>query len=535
MMMFAALLKKQLYELNKFYFTDKKTGKRRSRGGVVGTVVLFGFLFLFVAVAFFGIAQSLAIILIPSGQGWLLLSLSGLLSIVFGTFGSVFNTYAGLYHAKDNELLLSMPIPPAMILAARMVSVYLMSLLYSALVWVPAAVTYIIWAPSAISAVFLFLLMLIIALFVTVFTCALGWVVALIAAKLKNKSFITVIITLVFLGGYYFVCFRASDLIELLILNGDKIGTTVQTWLYPIYQLGLAGTGEVLPMLIFTAITLALFALCVFILSRSFIKIVTTNKGSAKKIYREKKTKSASPLTALFRKELHHFTASPTYMLNCGLGAVIMPVLAVIALVKSADITEAFNAATAEIPFLSGILPILFTTAVLMITSLNAVSAPSVSLEGKNIWISQSLPVRGREVLRAKIGLHVAINFPPAFIGAILLGISASAGVINTVFMILISLLFVFFTAVLGLSVNLKKPNLSWTNESIPIKQSVSVLISLFGGWIVAALFGAGYLLLPFIQPWQYILIFMVLLGTATGLLFYWIETRGEKLFEQLS
>ncbi len=53
---------------------------------------------------------------LPLGYGWLYYALMGLLALAFGVFGSVFSTYAGLYQAKDNELLLSMPIPPRRIL-----------------------------------------------------------------------------------------------------------------------------------------------------------------------------------------------------------------------------------------------------------------------------------------------------------------------------------------------------------------------------------------------------------------------------------
>ena len=40
-------------------------------------------------------------------------------AIMLGAFGSVFNTYAGPYLPKDNDLLLSMPIPVSSLVAAR--------------------------------------------------------------------------------------------------------------------------------------------------------------------------------------------------------------------------------------------------------------------------------------------------------------------------------------------------------------------------------------------------------------------------------
>ena len=58
----------------------------------------------------------------------------------------MFNTYAGLYLPKDNDLLLSMPIPVSVLVAARLLGVYLMGLLYSAIVILPAIIVY--WATA---------------------------------------------------------------------------------------------------------------------------------------------------------------------------------------------------------------------------------------------------------------------------------------------------------------------------------------------------------------------------------------------------
>ena len=46
----------------------------------------------------------------------------GLAAVLLGAFGSVFNTYAGLYLPKDNDLLLSMPIPVSVLVAAKILA-----------------------------------------------------------------------------------------------------------------------------------------------------------------------------------------------------------------------------------------------------------------------------------------------------------------------------------------------------------------------------------------------------------------------------
>ena len=75
-------------------------------------------------------------------MGWLYFALMGLLAILLGAFGSVFTTYSGLYLAKDNDLLLSLPIPVNTLIAARLLGVYLMGLMYSGVVMLPAIIVY---------------------------------------------------------------------------------------------------------------------------------------------------------------------------------------------------------------------------------------------------------------------------------------------------------------------------------------------------------------------------------------------------------
>ena len=61
----------------------------------------------------------------------------GLLATVLGIVGSAFMAYSGLYEAKDNELLLSMPVPTSYILASRVASLFVLDLFYAVLIGAP--------------------------------------------------------------------------------------------------------------------------------------------------------------------------------------------------------------------------------------------------------------------------------------------------------------------------------------------------------------------------------------------------------------
>ncbi len=535
--MLKALFKKQFLELNTFYFQNRKTGKNRSRAGVVGFVLLFVLLFLYLAFIFFMLARSLAASLIPMGYGWLYYALMGLIALAFGVIGSVFNTYAGLYHARDNELLLSMPIPPRMILLVRMIGVYAMGMLYTAVIMVPTIVAGQLVAPGAWTIISQILLTLLLGLVVLALTCFLGWVVALISARLKNKSFITVILSLFLIVVYYLVYFRVNTILREIMQHADALDHAMRR-LYPLYAFGRAAEGDALSLLGFAAIALVLTAVCVWIMARSFIRIVTMNRGDgAKKTdYRSRGMQKASAVSAaLLRKELKRFVGSPTYMLNCGLGLLLLLAAAVAAVIKRDALVGALEKVAETMPGVTGALPVLVCGAIILIAATNPITAPSVSLEGKTVWLLQSLPVRATDVLKAKLRLHMYLCLGPTVICAAALAWVFGLDILAAVLSAVLALLATMFFAALGLTLNLLRPNLSWTNETVPIKQSMPVFVVIFGGWLVAIIVaGAYFLLRKFCTVQIYQLACIVIFAVLDWLLGRWLMRRGAERFAAL-
>ena len=358
--MLKTLVKKQLMEIFRSYFYDAKKNRKRSALSTAMFIALFvllmvgmlGGIFTFLSFTMCGAMTSV-------GMDWLYFTLMGLMAIFLGAFGSVFNTYSSLYIAKDNDFLLSMPIPVKIIMGSRLMSVYLMGLMYAAVIFVPAMIVYWIVAPVTVSAVVCSIIaLLMISIFVMVLSCALGWLVAKISLKLKNKSIITVIVSLVLFAVYYFFCFRASYMLQAMLANLGEVGAGIMSAAYPLYMFGRAASGSWVDTLIVSAVVLALFALTWVLLSRSFLKIATSTGGTAKVIYREKAAKLHSAPRALLGKELARFGSSPNYMLNCGLGLFIMPIAAVLLLIKGADISallmDVFNSADISAVLLAG-------------------------------------------------------------------------------------------------------------------------------------------------------------------------------------
>ena len=141
--MLSVLLKKQLTEIFRNYFYNPKTNKARSKAAVAAYIVLFAVLMVVILGGMFTVlSAALCTPLTAAGLDWLYFALMALLATLLGAFGSVFNTYSGLYLAKDNDLLLSMPIPVNTLMASRLLGVYLMGLMYSGVVMLPAVIVY---------------------------------------------------------------------------------------------------------------------------------------------------------------------------------------------------------------------------------------------------------------------------------------------------------------------------------------------------------------------------------------------------------
>ena len=195
-MMLKQLLKKQLLEMFQNFFVDRKKNKGRSKAS--SAIMIVGY-FVFICVVFGALFSFFASSLLPvvdKGYDWMVFCFMGIIAVAMGAFGSIFNTYSGLYLAKDNDMLLSMPIPVGYIMASRLLGVYIMGTLYSALVIIPAVVVYLSHSFTVKALIGSILLVIIISLIVMVLACSLGWVVAKINSKLKNKSLITIFIKL---------------------------------------------------------------------------------------------------------------------------------------------------------------------------------------------------------------------------------------------------------------------------------------------------------------------------------------------------
>ena len=198
---------------------------------------------------------------------------------------------------------------------------------------------------------------------------------------------------------------------------------------------------------------------------------------------------------------------------------------------------ELLELVSQSFPERSGAMPVLLAFVLCLLSAMNDTTAPSVSLEGKQLWLAQSLPVSPWQVLRAKLRLQLLlITVPPMLLCLVCLLAVYPGSPLELLFIAVTALSYALLMALLGLFLGLKMPNLSWTNEVVPIKQSACVALSLFSGWAVAMIPGALYLLTGFgsLDPLLYLSVVTALVLILSAVLSLWVKKTGSRIFAAL-
>ncbi|MBR4236275.1 MAG: hypothetical protein IKR85_09490 [Clostridia bacterium] len=545
--MLKLLFKKQLAELFRGYYYDTRKNAPRSKAKTVLLFALYFLLIFGVLGSYIGyMAYTLAEPFAENNVGWLYFCLFGLIAIVLGTFGSAFSTYSSLYLAKDNELLLSLPIKPGCIIASRLLGVYVIGTLYASAALLPAAIIYIVKTPFRLQVLLGSLIFVVmITLVVFMLSVLLGWAVARISRKIRNKAFVTVIASLAFVAVYYILYFKAQNALVGLLSNQElgtqaaEFGQKLKGTAYAVYLFGCVGVGDIKAVAVFAAAVCVLLYLIWRLLSRTFLSMAASASGVSGARRARGVSAQGSVRRALLKKEFARFASSANYMLNSGMGTLMLTAGGVALLIKGKSVA----AAIADVfSFAPGADAVLLCAASVLLTSMNMSCAPSVSLEGKSIWIPRSLPLTGRQVLTAKLQMQLILTLPPAVFAAACALIALSPlGIFEAAAYFGACVSAVFLFALMGLVFGIKRVNLSWTNEVAVIKQGPAVtfttLLSMLEGLVIAGLYIVSLLTGVPEQPVNagvYLSGVCIINLALSFALYAWINKKGAAMFDEL-
>ncbi len=535
--MLKLLLKVRMQSWLAYFSGSGRNGAFKNKGSSKGRAVLFGVLYLYLAVVLIGMFFAMFSMLSPAfyaeGLSWFYFSFAVMVAFALMFIFSIFTAKAQLFEARDNELLLSMPIKPSAILGSRMASLLLTNFGFELLVAAPAAVAWCINCPVEWKGAAAFVLVfLALPFFSLAISSLFGWLLALLTARMRRKTLVSTVFSLCFLAAYFYIYSNINSLLSGLVAKVGSIADSVSAAL-PLYWLGSAiGEGNMLHMLSGLVCLVLPFVIAYIILAKTFIRTATTKRGAAKLKYVRKEARVKGEFNALLRREWARFLSSSTYIMNSGLGAIMNVILAVVVLVKGGDIADMLSTMAG----IEALIHPLAVVALCVLAGMTTISACAVSLEGKNLWIVQSMPVESKKVLMAKLTLHLLISAPGMLLAQIACLLVFKPFGLMIVWMLIVPQAFNVLLALIGLWGNLKLPKLEWQNETQAVKQGFSVVIPIFGGWGILILPVAAFALLSGVHNIAHIVAggFLVLTLIASLLLYRWCSTRGAKIFDKL-
>lgn len=471
------------------YCTDKKK-KSRIIGNYIGIILFYMMIMAYCILMCIGYGMYQMIDAVP---GLCALTIS-LLSFVF----TIIKVNGYLFQFKEYDMLMALPLKEKTIAACKFAYMYIKSLPWYASIALSMMVGYGYFAKPAFYIypiwVMLALVLPLIPMLVATF---LGFLFAKISSGFRKRNLVqTILIMLLVL-----FCFGLRFFIDNMIRN-DAVESTLQDTyhmtaktvkLYPPakwFEKAILQT-DLVSLALLLVISVCLFAIVFVIIGSSYRNINSALKShAAARKYRMTGQKSKKVVWTIAFKELKRMTGSTTYLVNVGLGYVLIILLGVIALFVRFD--EMIAVLTNGAPFDPKVVYPSIPFIIYFFVGMVSTTACSPSLEGKNYWIVQSLPIEKKTLYQGKMLFQLCLSVPSMAIGTLGICISARIGIVDTICYLLIGFSLCLFSATWGCVCGVKHMRLDWENEVEVIKQgaavSVYLLVNMFLTMAVAAL-----------------------------------------------
>lgn len=507
-----------------------RKNKKKTSSNVIFAILLFAFVAAAMGFAYYGFGEQF----VAAGSPSMVI----VIGLVFSSFLILLmniNTMQGQYYqSHDYEMLSSMPIKTFSIVTAKYLNSYLVSLIYSLTIALPAFVIYFVFNPiTVVSIVYSIIALLLIPTYMQLIASILSYLLNLITCKLKNKNLInnimTVIVTVFTIG---FVVLSNNGLIGQLFSSGIPLWLKIiLPHVYFLYNAIVSGS--FLQFLIFIALTLAFALISVLLVSTQFKRINSSKISSSKNKAKVIKFKQHAPILSLMRKEARTFFSSAIYFINCLIGPFLSIALAITLGLTFKD-QIANNILPAEMA------NAIFLCSCALTICMMPASASSISMEGRNFFVIKSLPIKYHQFIGSKLLFSFILNIPFILISIIIFSAITGSSISAIIIMFLISIVLTLLSSCIGLLSNLKWPKLVWDNETVAIKQGFSVFVTLMSSIVFCAINLIPYLLLffdinavlSFVEYFAIMFAFyLVLLAILITLLF----KQGKKMYNKIS
>ncbi len=470
------------------------------------------------------------------GEPQTLLALTGIVCTLLVIVTSFFFVLSELFFSKDIPFVSALPITSRGLLGAKLIRIWIGEAGIALLVCLPVVILYGIGHAMG---VFYYLAAIILIPLLSVAPLAvvtlLSFALIRVSALWKRRELLTIVASMAFLIAFLYAEMRlslsaeGSDLgaLVLQLVLRQKQMLDLVVGIYPPIQLFTSaltngGGSALLHGIMFAGLNISIMAVVWVLLGNGYQRLAVRQQESLARLNASKrrvgKQRERSPLTALYVREMREILTVPVYAMNSLASAVIFPVLFAVMVVSGGQT----SAELAMLPALAAMVPkpvmIAIIAALLtFLTSMNMAVATSVSREGKRHEFFQTLPVKPRNHLLAKLLMGLTVNMLCVLPITVILLVAIPSLALTILLGFVVSCFFSTAMASFALMVDARHPRFGWKNETEAIKQNGIAALTMFGSMGFIVLCGAAFYGLLILNMAALNALFIVM-GIALGL-----------------
>ena len=506
-------------QTNIYKYSNDAKKKKRIRAAFIGKFCIYAMLvgYSFAACMGYGaIGLTQAIPLLCA----LIISL---LAFVF-TF---FKTNGYLFNFKEYDMLMSLPFESSTVAGCKFLYMYIKTLPWFLSISIAMLAGFSISAhPGALTYPLWIVLSLFLPIIPMLFSSFLGFLIAKVSSGFKKTNYIQTILTFIFI----ILCFSLRYIIEAVIRN-DQVENTIQKtyeitknsadiYLPAKWFAMAAMDGNILSALLLIISSVVLFWILFVIVGRSYRNINSGLRShAASKKYKISTLKKSSVVNAIAYKEFKRMTGSTTYITNIGIGVILAFGIGVISLIFGVDkiVAVVTNGAPFDYSLIQPSIPFIVYFFIGMVAS----TACSPSLEGKNYWILQSLPLEKKTIFQGKMLFNMYLTVPFMSFAILCMCISAHVPVINTILYLILGICLCGFSTAWGCVCGVKHMRLDWENEVEVIKQGAAVTVYMLPNLFVVMGLIVGVVFLGMVIDHKILTLIFICIVSILALLSY--------------
>lgn len=306
---------------------------------------------------------------------------------------------------------------------------------------------------------------------------------------------------------------------------------------------GFSGSG-LANLALLLAVSLVLFTLILALAEKLFYRgliglgEVSGRKKALSALEMSRRLSSGRrPVRAIFAREWRIMNRTPIFLINGTLTAFLIPIIFILMATTGSGTGDLSHLLRAIGSSSDPTLVILISAGFLMVCGcLNGTSSSTFSREGSQFWMSKVIPVSPQDQVKAKFihsYLVALLGILTSFVILIVilhLKAAACAAALG------LSLVGAVALTALGMTIDLARPLLQWTNPQKAVKQNLNVVIGMLAemGFLAVLGYGLAKLSRAGVKRIPLLLVALAALAILSGLSYHFLMGFAERRYREI-